>query len=59
MGGWLDTDDKIISVQSNLTETATGSELGKRPKTSRGRGERGLEGRYRVGGFCLENMLVT
>ena len=29
-GGWLDTDNKTISVQLNLTGTATGTELGKR-----------------------------
>ena len=29
MGGWLDTDNKTISVQLNLTGTATGTELGK------------------------------
>ena len=28
MGGWLDTDNKTISVQLNLTGTATGTELG-------------------------------
>ena len=28
-GGWLDTDNKAISVQLNLTGTATGTELGK------------------------------
>ena len=27
--GWLDTDNKTISVQLNLTGTATGTELGK------------------------------
>ena len=30
MGGWLDTDNKTISVQLNLTGTATGTELGKK-----------------------------
>ena len=30
VGGWLDTDNKTISVQLNLTGTATGTELGKR-----------------------------
>ena len=29
MGGWLDTDNRAISVQLNLTGTATGTELGK------------------------------
>ena len=29
VGGWLDTDNKTISVQLNLTGTATGTELGK------------------------------
>ena len=29
MGGWLDSDNKAISVQLNLTGTATGTELGK------------------------------
>ena len=29
MGGWLETDNRAISVQLNLTETATGTELGK------------------------------
>ena len=28
VGGWLDTDNKTISVQLNLTGTATGTELG-------------------------------
>ena len=28
MGGWLDTDNRAISVQLNLTGTATGTELG-------------------------------
>ena len=32
MGGWLDTDNKTISVQLNLTGTATGTELGNRAK---------------------------
>ena len=27
MGGWLDTDNKTISVQLNLTGTTTGTEL--------------------------------
>ena len=27
--GWLETDNRAISVQSNLTGTATGTELGK------------------------------
>ena len=27
--GWLETDNWAISVQLNLTETATGTELGK------------------------------
>ena len=27
-GGWLDTDNKTISVQLDLTGTATGTELG-------------------------------
>ena len=26
--GWLETDNKAISVQSNLTGTSTGTELG-------------------------------
>ena len=30
MAGWLDTDNRAISVQLNLTGTATGTELGKR-----------------------------
>ena len=38
MDGWLDTDNMGISVQLNLTGTATGAELGKRivsrPKTT-------------------------
>ena len=29
MGGWLDTDNRAISVQLNLTGTVTGTELGK------------------------------
>ena len=29
MGGWLETDNWAISVQLNLTGTATGTELGK------------------------------
>ena len=29
MGGWLETDNRAISVQLNLTGTATGTELGK------------------------------
>ena len=29
-GGWIDTDNKTISVQLNLTGTATGTELGKK-----------------------------
>ena len=28
VGGWLETDNRAISVQSNLTGTATGTELG-------------------------------
>ena len=28
MGGWLDSDNKAISVQLNLTGTGTGTELG-------------------------------
>ena len=28
MGGWLETDNRAISVQLNLTGTATGTELG-------------------------------
>ena len=28
-GGWLETDNRAISVQLNLTGTATGTELGK------------------------------
>ena len=31
MGGWSETDNRDISVQFNLTGTATGTELGKRP----------------------------
>ena len=27
-GGWLETDNRAISVQLNLTGTATGTELG-------------------------------
>ena len=27
MGGWLETDNRAISVQLNLTGTATGTEL--------------------------------
>ena len=30
--GWLDTDNRAISVQLNLTGTATGTELGKKDK---------------------------
>ena len=30
MGGWLETDNRAISVQFNLTGTATGTELGKK-----------------------------
>ena len=29
VGGWSETDNKAISVQLNLTGTATGTELGK------------------------------
>ena len=29
-GGWLETDNRAISVQLNLTGTATGTELGKK-----------------------------
>ena len=29
VGGWLDTDNRAISVQLNLTGTTTGTELGK------------------------------
>ena len=29
MCGWIDNDNKAISVQLNLTGTATGTELGK------------------------------
>ena len=29
-GGWLDTDNRAISGQLNLTGTATGTELGKK-----------------------------
>ena len=28
VGGWLETDNRAISVQWNLTGTATGTELG-------------------------------
>ena len=28
VGGWLETDNRAISVQLNLTGTATGTELG-------------------------------
>ena len=28
VGGWFDTDNRAISVQFNLTGTATGTELG-------------------------------
>ena len=28
MGGWLEADNRAISVQLNLTGTATGTELG-------------------------------
>ena len=28
MGGWLDSDNEAISVNLNLTGTATGTELG-------------------------------
>ena len=31
-GGWLETDNRAISVQLNLTGTATGTELGKMPQ---------------------------
>ena len=34
--GWLDTDNKTISVQLNLTGTATGTELGNINLTSPG-----------------------
>ena len=30
MGGWLETDNRAISVQLNLIATATGTELGNR-----------------------------
>ena len=30
MGGWLETDNRAISVQLNLTGTATGTELAKK-----------------------------
>ena len=30
-GGWSETDNRAISVQLNLTGTATGTELGKNP----------------------------
>ena len=30
VGGWSETDNRAISVQLNLTGTATGTELGKR-----------------------------
>ena len=29
VGGWLETDNRAISVELNLTGTATGTELGK------------------------------
>ena len=29
LAGWLETDNRAISVQLNLTGTATGTELGK------------------------------
>ena len=29
VGGWLETDNRAISVQLNLNGTATGTELGK------------------------------
>ena len=32
--GWLETDNKAISVQSNLTGTATGTELGNKLRLS-------------------------
>ena len=32
-GWWLESDNKTISVQSNLTRTATGLELGKTKKS--------------------------
>ena len=31
VAGWLNTDNKTISVQLNLTGTATGTELGNKP----------------------------
>ena len=31
-GGWLDTDNKAILVQLNLTGTESGTELGKKEK---------------------------
>ena len=34
MGGWLETDNRAISVQSNLTGTATGTELGNKVEKS-------------------------
>ena len=30
VGGWSETDNRAISVQLNLTGTATGTELGKK-----------------------------
>ena len=32
MGGWSETDNRAISVQLNLTGTATGTELGNMKK---------------------------
>ena len=34
-GGWLDTDNRAISVQLNLTGTATGTELGNKQKENK------------------------
>ena len=34
VAGWLDTDNRAISVQLNLTGTATGTELGNMSLTS-------------------------
>ena len=45
VGGWLDTDNKTISVQLNLTRTATGTELGNR----NGIGSHGISGRLAGG----------
>ena len=41
-GDWLDTDNKTISVQLNLTGTATGTELGNREKRKKRKENNGV-----------------